>query len=263
MRAEKRAKEPKVTGAPSCFLAFFSREIQIKITDWGVYSPAAWLAKPWYCLWTQRANWPIAEQGWTRLAKEGNGGDWTWWTWWLVFHKLLLISWDSHNTAAISGILHKMVRHRENTWRAAGACRKMPRWCQRSKVKGSEWAGRPQRQTTATGAQITTVAPNVNLIKWPVRAQFLSCRLMLYVWFLVAGCIFSFFFCTVCLHLHWKVDSYLCLHLLQNNQQVVSNPGKMAAYKLDASHLRPESSLTTAVFLSFIFDLFFYYGTKL
>lgn len=63
MRAEKRAKEPKVTEAPSCFLAFFSREIQIKITDLGVYSPAAWLAKPWYCLWTQRANWPIAEQG--------------------------------------------------------------------------------------------------------------------------------------------------------------------------------------------------------
>lgn len=61
MRGEKRAKEPKVTKAPSCFLGFFSREI--KITDWGVYSPAAWSAKPWHCLWTQRANWPIAEQG--------------------------------------------------------------------------------------------------------------------------------------------------------------------------------------------------------
>lgn len=45
MRGEKRAKEPKVTEAPSCFLAFFPREIQIERTYWGVYE----LAKRRYC----------------------------------------------------------------------------------------------------------------------------------------------------------------------------------------------------------------------
>lgn len=148
----KEKSKKKIKSRAKLHLAFQTREIQIKTQTGEFYSPATWLAQLLYCLWTRRANQPVAEQqlsAWRRGEDDSQMRKKKWWIWvvgvsqtaadLLGFSQHRNILWDfKHNG-------HGWGKHLPSGRCVHGKYLVDVRG-QRSKVKGSEWARRPQKQ---------------------------------------------------------------------------------------------------------------------